>query len=92
MQLTQLEIQREVARAKREGRWGDVEELEILLAAIAGAPAAAPEPAETYVLQEGDDPFGVAERELGVLSTCHACCSTTRTWADGGRGRRLNCR
>lgn len=66
-QLTQLEIQREVERAKREGRWGDVEELEILLAAIGGVPAPAPEPAETYVLQEGDDPFGVAERELGSI-------------------------
>ena len=67
MQLTQLEIQREVARAKREGRWGDVEELEILLAAIDGAPAMAPEPAETYVLQEGDDPFSIAEEQLGIV-------------------------
>lgn len=66
MRLTEMQIAKELTRARREGRWADVEELQALLMEISGnapdVPGYAP---QTYTVQEGDDPFTVAENELG---------------------------
>lgn len=62
-----------------------MEEVEILLAALGAAPAVPPAPNNTYVLQEGDDPFEVAEREMGSVENTPRLLqqNPTSSWTPG---------
>ena len=67
MSLTEMQIQRELDKAVREGRHAEAEQLRFLLAEVTGESVAPPNPGQTYTLQEGDDVFGISEAYLGGL-------------------------
>ena len=67
MRLTQMQLKRELDQARQQGRWSDVEELQLLLEQIGGPVVSPDEPLHTHTVQEGEDPFEVAETRLGSI-------------------------
>lgn len=64
--MLRLELRQALERAEREGRAEDAQQIRFLLSELEDAPE--PEDrTEEYMVQEGEDPFGIAEDLLGSL-------------------------